>query len=1080
MKKLRNISGGGGGFPGRSLFLASGSIGQAVALAAMFVIAVMLVGLLTGTAQAVEPNSDESASISHQLSKTATNLNEDFESTVTLAVEDDAEVQDVVFVIDATSSDFAERFLTNEHFEPEVSSLFERLIYQVGENRLNVGVVVYGSAPTPRSGILQTSTLELTPLNEDTQQTIYDALSMDSITPQNAGHNMERAFVEATRMLDKSSTDPSNQAIVLITNGRTSAWGYDEQDTSYTIYSEPEEASFDEELVSDNQNAVSAQPEAYRQAMSNPVEWLEEYGYELEEASTGALVEEFQGQIILRDESSSQQFSYVAKDEWQDANVLTPTGSDVALYRAASTMQQIMSGGWCENPAADQRSYIFVADHSHDAESDGGSYLPAISPAVSDFASGLHTLDGGSVKTAVTKEIDAADTSDDYVQQGKEAVDYLANAIIGSASPLSGLVIQDVIGGGSDDGFGNEYDFQFVNDASELELTVNGVSLQGVRIEDGSNENLYLYGFNPVDFGEDGTRYSFYLYYLPQGLAAFLNQGFGSGALTEEQIEELWNWPIGGSSMEECIFLVRAFDAGLPAPSEGVESIQLSYKVKLLDPQDEPGQYGAYDEDGSEEFETLLTNKSAATAHLDTIANGMYYWDPFLSGQIPEYGSWIDSTLAFFPRPTVSYTVMGEGTVSVTPADIEVYMGGSEGNAGAVNEDGTIVGANSLPTFGFTFVLPDSLEAALAADEADITDVAFSGADGRTWAVVPYPGSEEAARKVYSIVPTYENPDPVRVEFTASDGHTIISDEFEVGREVNTTFDMMLYTGNAGQIVATYNGVPYGIELRSGALTVRGTTDAAQYGNINDEGDPSETAPDEPAVRADAGTVFTINGSEVEVVDPSGVSLLFDDIIDSSDDGAGDLGRVEALENRSSAWEGEAAENSLPGSVEAGTRCYEFKYLDLVDANNGNAWVAAQDGEGNGRDVTVYWPLPEGTDSSTDFVLLHYQGLHRDMTSGAVADLISACDVEEVQIVDVTDTHVVFSVGSGGFSPFALVWSTGDETPIGQTEGDEEPQGGNLSILPGTGDNAPVLAGGLAVAGVALIVGAWVTCHRGE
>ena len=163
---------------------------------------------------------------------------------------------------------------------------------------------------------------------------------------------------------------------------------------------------------------------------------------------------------------------------------------------------------------------------------------------------------------------------------------------------------------------------------------------------------------------------------------------------------------------------------------------------------------------------------------------------------------------------------------------------------------------------------------------------------------------------------------------------------------------------------------------------------------------PTASAPTAVTV---AGTTYTINGGDVLVTDTSGVSLLFDEIIDTTSEN-----RTSQLEDR--------AEESLPQLSSNRDYAYQFKYLDLVDANNGNAWVKAS------QDLTIYWPLPEGVDTST-LRVLHFEGLHRDMTSTNVEDAISGCTVTTVPHI-VSGNYVTFQIGESGFSPFALVWET--------------------------------------------------------
>lgn len=349
-------------------------------------------------------------------------------------------------------------------------------------------------------------------------------------------------------------------------------------------------------------------------------------------------------------------------------------------------------------------------------------------------------------------------------------------------------------------------------------------------------------------------------------------------------------------------------------------------------------------------------------------------------------------------------TIPDARQITVTPADIIIYMGGDEGNEGVVDDSGAIVTETpTLPEFGFTFELPASLEQALDADRKDITNVTFSGAGGRTWTVKAYPGSENAEREVYSIVPA-EGQKAVRVQFTTSNGNKVTSDNFKVGREVNTTFAMSLYTGAAGQVTANYDGQSYNIIIAEGTLSVRGTTSNVQYGGAPSAGKPGMSVAED--------TVFRINDSDV-LVDDSGVALLFDKIIDTNSEN-----RTKALIQRAESEQG----LTLPGDAEAGTRSYELRYLDLVDTHNGNTWVTATDGQGNGRGVTVFWPLPEGTNKNTEFSLVHFKDLDRDMAADDVESKIENCEVESIPVT-ATDTHVTFNVESGNFSPFALVWS---------------------------------------------------------
>lgn len=333
-------------------------------------------------------------------------------------------------------------------------------------------------------------------------------------------------------------------------------------------------------------------------------------------------------------------------------------------------------------------------------------------------------------------------------------------------------------------------------------------------------------------------------------------------------------------------------------------------------------------------------------------------------------------------------------TIKVYPADIIIYMGGADGAAGTVNENGDIVGSDSLPEPGFRVTLPASLKG------TDVTTLTFKEKNGtKTWKFVPYDGESST---VYKLVPQGEGQAATRVQFTKANGEVITSDNFTVGKEVNTSFEMGLYKGGVGEIVVENGSQTYSVNSNfTGTLTVRGTTADVDYAALN-----ATVAAGEPGLTAAANTTYTINNGDVQA-DKAGIALLFDAIINTTDND-----RTAQLEDH--------ADKALGGAD--ADRQYEIRYLDLVDRNNGNAWVKASE------NVTVSWPLPAGTDADTDFTLLHFKDLHRDMESGVIEDNIETSKVEEVDC-KVEDGHVVFEIGSGGFSPFALVWDEEADEP---------------------------------------------------
>ena len=363
----------------------------------------------------------------------------------------------------------------------------------------------------------------------------------------------------------------------------------------------------------------------------------------------------------------------------------------------------------------------------------------------------------------------------------------------------------------------------------------------------------------------------------------------------------------------------------------------------------------------------------------------------------------IDVTLTNLVPDTsyaLSFVVTDKYYITVNPADITVYMGGEHGSDGVV-DDGHIVGSNSLPEPGFVFDLPEGV--------TDISKIIFQTtdpADSKTWTIEPYDGNSE--HEVYKIVPA-EGQDPLRVEFTDPvTKETVSSDNFTVGTAVNKTFDMGIYKDkdSVGTVEAVVtgdtSGTTYGIILNTGKLHVRGTTSKVQYADLN-----QTPVSGKPGISAEEGTTFTINDSDV-VANKEGIALLFDNIIENT---SSESNRTQLLQKK--------ADETINKPVSAGmVRNYDMKYLDLVDRHNGNTWVKASE------DVTVSWPYPAGTDKTTEFTLLHFEDLHRDMASNEVAGDIASGSVSEVRDIKKADTHIEFKVGTGGFSPFALVWES--------------------------------------------------------
>lgn len=184
-----------------------------------------------------------------------------------------------------------------------------------------------------------------------------------------------------------------------------------------------------------------------------------------------------------------------------------------------------------------------------------------------------------------------------------------------------GSTVEDVIGYGTDNR-GNAYNFDFVNDMSKLTLKVGTETLEATDLSldlsyDDANETA-RYGFAPKRVQittdtdqsnipeQDPYSYDYVLHYYQNG--------------KDGKSDECFVWDIN-------------------VPVSKFAPVSLTYQVKLTNAQTSSGTYGTYDKNGSQNKDSLYTNKSATLYPVD-------------SNQ--DYG-----TPENFQKPTVSYTVSG-------------------------------------------------------------------------------------------------------------------------------------------------------------------------------------------------------------------------------------------------------------------------------------------------------------------------------------------------------------------------------------------------------------------------------------
>ena len=370
--------------------------------------------------------------------------------------------------------------------------------------------------------------------------------------------------------------------------------------------------------------------------------------------------------------------------------------------------------------------------------------------------------------------------------------------------------------------------------------------------------------------------------------------------------------------------------------------------------------------------------------------------------------------------------------ITVIPASLTAYMGGNGGYEGVVNNEGGKVDVEDSGSLPRPIFQVKGGPAAVA-----LTDLIFENSESRnSWTL------EEVGGGYYRFEPVAENGVPVRVQY--SDGTTVVTeDKFTPETDVFKEYTVTIYAGEtAGEVQVNAADEYYTCKVITGpgVLTVRAVEADDPTSDIIVDAITAPVTSGSATAVAPAGTTYTLNDTDVALPTDSKPSLLFDEIITSDD-----VDRIDALEN--------AVDTKL-GATD-GIRHYEAKYLDLVDANNGNAWIKAS------KPVTIYWGYPATTDQNTTFKLLHFEDLHRDTSGGDNTgfdpDDIADSNIKEVEVTN-NSNGISFTVEPGGFSPFVLVWETAAEPDPGPGP-DPNPGGGGDSHSDPTG-NLTISLGG--------------------
>ena len=872
-----------------------------------------------------EPVEPPSTAISKTLSG---NLDQNGETDVTLSIPSDGYKQtvDVVLAVDCTS------YLENagssviRNIGEMADTLLEKNVH------LNVGAVAFGNDAAVVS--------EITALNKGNSDSwasevaakIWDENLWED---ENSGTNIQLGVRTARELLDRSTSgaDENHQYIVLITDGG-GFWYCDEEGNSVNQYFSY--GSTISEMVNMDANDISVCGEE-RLTVSTYSKYLDES----DEHTFGTFLEDH-GDAIEASAAGS-----ISKDEAQAAAADPELMAQLA--KQAPTAAEIQS--FEDYPYTNiERGVYYAAKELLEAKDDG-----------------VHIVTVGYPYYAAHDNVVLDTLSQEFLAwTGEIGTHYDGNNLGNAFSDLAdqityfvdaGSYVIDQMGSGEDQGW--KYDFDFVNDAQYLKLTVGGETL---KVTDLGNNS---YGFGDSTGSADEKNYPFVLTYTPE------QDGKND-----------------------------SFQLDINVPVLASEPVQLTYRVKQVNEED-GNTHGQYDPDGSQNSTGLFTNSNATLYPKDGPA--MEFPKPTVSV----------GAIRIQPADITIYTG-GDGYESV--------VNGSGNDLGGTNnglpEPGFYI---TLPAEVNEWLLENANAGDIVTNGQDqqVVDLSkyltFTYDDGngttRTWGLERYDTNDNdnnsmAYKKfIYRIKPAVVNDEeiPIRLQFTNEDGSYTNSDDFTVSLDqLYQDYEMTIYAGDLNQglvkavLTVGNEKKEFSSAVDTGLLKICGVNDEDPINEVNTGAPTSEVNEITAYVPEDAN--FYINSSKLEVANPDDVALLVDSIVPDENNTLYHSAVDKFAEITSS-------------------QNYQLQYMDLVDTSNGNAYVTTD------KDVDIYWPYPEGTDRNTEFYVVHYQGMDREdegaLGSGSYEDEMVLYSEDNGKL-ETTDHGIKFTVES--FSPFALFW----------------------------------------------------------
>ncbi len=872
------------------------------------------------------------------LSKTLSgNLDQNGETDGTLSIPSAGYEQTVDVVLAVDCSNFA--LLNAGKLQTSLATLADKLLQQ--DINLNVGVVGFGMDAAVFRDITAVNTDNTATWASDLVSEISKNIALFA---DQAATNIQAGVRSAHELLDNSTSgaDKNHQYMVLMTDG-AGYWYCDDADidgdgnTSEGV-NKLYRGSFTGALgnADGNNDVGSSNRTTHVKQSKDFADFMSAYGDKVEASTEPSYTAD---QL----ENPTDDMVGLTYNEVNDDDYFL--NMERGTYRAAREIEEVIADGYKIITIGDEYKMI------------DGTETPACLKTISDSFRAWT----GSENVGRYYDFDEVENAFNDLS---DQITYFVDA---------GSYVIDQMGSGEDQGW--KYDFDFVNDAQYLTLTVGGKTLEVTGL--GNNS----YGFGDSNGSADGKNYPFVLTYSP-----------------------------GENSND-------SFRLNINVPVLASEPVQLTYRVKQVNEED-GNTHGQYDPDGSQENNGLLTNNSAVLHPKDGPA--MEFPKPTVSV----------GAIRIWPADITIYTG-GDGYESVVT--------GSGNDLGGTNnglpEPGFYI---TLPAEVNEWLLKNANEKDIVINDQghEVVDLSeyltFAYDDGkgttRTWELERYDTNDNdnnsmAYEKfIYRIKPAVVNDEeiPIRLQFTNEDGSYTNSDDFTVSLDqLYQDYEMTIYAGDLNQglvkavLTVGNEKKEFSSAVDTGLLKIRGVNDEDPINEVNTGAPTSEVNEITAYVPEDAN--FYINSSKLEVANPDDVALLVDSIVPDENNTLYHSAVDKFAEITSS-------------------QNYQLQYMDLVDTSNGNAYVTTDKAvdiywpypEGTDRNTEFYVVHYQGMDREDEGAL----------GSGSYEDEMVLYSEDNGKL-ETTDHGIKFTVES--FSPFALFWGESGDPDWPPVDPDPDP-----------------------------------------